>query len=479
MSILAQALLALAGKQFMNSKWTQAALLLVVLIGISGCAHYPVNPPKTADSEEGYYYRNQVRQDNSEDILLLLAFSGGGTRAASFSYGLLEALRETTFEVDGEKRTLLAEVDAISSVSGGSVTAAAYALYGDRTFDVLEPAFLKRNVQGGLALRVLNPLHWPALWSPTYSRSDLAAEYYDKILFKKAQFKDLATNNTPFIIINATDISTGARIPFNQEVFDVFASDLGRYPLSRAVAASSAVPGLLAPITLDNHAGKYPVTAPSWVTRTYDVNAGAARPHAFLLNRFLNATNYPYLHLSDGGVSDNLGLRSYLDTISLLEANPEMLERDSLKRVRKVVFISVNAFVHKEEVWDRKAKTPGAIPVAVAADSRTMERYSEDTLLWFRALIEGFRTRQELHGKVDFYSIELDFTKFKDREKALRFLSLPTTFKLKDEVVDELKQAAHTLLYQNEDFQKLATDLGADHPGTYVAHPLGSPEQTH
>jgi len=455
----------------MNTNWAQSSLFLIALIALSGCAHYPVNPPKTADSEEGYYYRNQQRQDNSEDILLLLAFSGGGTRAASFSYGLLEALRDTTFEVEGGERSLLAEVDAISSVSGGSVTAAAYALYGDRTFEVLEPAFLKRNVEGGLALRFLNPLRWPALWSPTYSRSDLAAEYYDKILFKKAQFKDLATNNTPFIIVNGTDISTGARIAFNQEVFDVFASDVGSYPLSRAVAASSAVPGVLAPITFDNHAGKYPVSVPPWVTKTYGPNSGSVHPHALLMRQFLNPTNYPYLHLVDGGVSDNLGLRSYLDAVSILESNPELLQGESLKKVRKVVFISVNAFIHHEKGWDRKAKTPGAIPVATAADARTMERYSEDTLLWFRELIRGFRARQELQGKVEFYFVELDFTKFKDRETILHFLSLPTTFKLSDKVVDELKQAAHTLLYQDEEFRKFATDLGADYPGETTAAP--------
>ena len=177
----------------------------------------------------------------------MLAFSGGGTRAAAFSYGLLEALRDITFEVEGKPRRLLDEVDVISSVSGGSVTAAAYGLYGDRAFEIFEPAFLKRNVELALLGQVINPLHWPELWSPYFGRSDLAAKYYDKILFKNAWFRDLDHQQQPYLIINGTDIATGTRFSFTQNYFDLLASDLNTYPLSRAVAASSAVPGLLTP----------------------------------------------------------------------------------------------------------------------------------------------------------------------------------------------------------------------------------------
>lgn len=447
------------------STLSRCCTLVGVLAMVAGCAHYPPNVPKKADSKEGYYGYNQVRTNNSDEILLCLAFSGGGTRAASFSYGLLKALRDVTYEVDGKPRRLLDEVDFISSVSGGSVTAAAYAQYGDRTFEVLEPAFLKRNVEGALMWKALNPLHWPRLWSPYFSRSDLAAEYYDKILFKESTFASLATNNTPYIIINGTDIASGTRIPFTQHTFDVFSSDVDPYPLSRAVAASSAVPGVLSPITIDNFAGRYPTTQPEWVTKEHGPNAGPARMHALKLRKFFNSTNTPYLHLSDGGVSDNLGLRSYLDAIGTLEANPELMQQhEGLNKTRKVIFISVNAFVHHEKGWDKKAKTPGSIPVAGAADARTMERYSEDTLMWFEAMIERLRKLDALKDQVEFYTIELDFTKFKKDNITDYFLSLPTTFKLSDKVVDELEEAAHTLLHENVQFQKLATDLGIDLP---------------
>ncbi|MEI7937606.1 MAG: patatin-like phospholipase family protein [Verrucomicrobiota bacterium] len=431
------------------------------LVSLVGCAHYHANAPKTTAGTDGYYYQNHKRENKPDDILLLLAFSGGGTRAAAFSYGVLEALRDTTFEVEGKKRRLLDEVDAISSVSGGSVTAAAYGLYGDRVFDVFEPAFLKRNVERALLGHVLNPAHWPALWSPTYGRSDLAAKYYDKILFKNACFRDLATNNTPYLLINGTDLVTGTRVAFNQNFFDLLASDLGTYPISRAVAASSAVPGVLTPITLNNYSGEHSVVPPAWFAKPYGPDGGMAGRQVAALKLFLNSTNYPYLHLVDGGVSDNLGLRVYLELLSYLGLNPELMHQGSLEKVRKVIFICVNARVSDEKSWDRKAKTPGSIPVAIAADAVTMRHYSTDTIEWLAAATEKLRSYPGLKDKVNFYSIDLSFDQFSDQSKAAYFLSLPTTFFLKSHVVDDLKAAAHTLLYQNPDFKKLMTDLGA------------------
>jgi NTE family protein len=445
----------------MNTKLVNTCQGLLCLVGLVGCAHYTVNAPKTAERADGYYYRNHKRENKPDDILLLLAFSGGGTRAAAFSYGVLEALRDTTFEVEGKKRRLLDEVDAISSVSGGSMTAAAYGLYGDRVFDIYEPMFLKRNVEKALLGQMLNPLHWPALWSPDYGRSELAAKYYDKILFKNACFRDLATNNTPYLLINTTDLITGTRVAFNQDFFDLLASDLDPYPISRAVAASSAVPGILTPITLNNYSGEHPVVPPAWFAKPYGPDSGMAGRQVAALKLFLNSTNYPYLHLVDGGVSDNLGLRVYLELLSYLGLNPELMHEGSLEKVRKVIFLCVNAYVRDDKSWDRTAKTPGSIPVVIAADAVTLHHYSTDTLAWLAAAIEKLRSNPDLKSKVEFYSIDLSFDQFREQSEAAYFLSLPTTFFLKSHVVDDIKAAAHTLLYQNPDFKKLMTDLGA------------------
>ena len=100
-----------------------------------------------------------------KDSLVILTFSGGGTRAAAFAYGVLEVLRKTEVDTPRGRARLLDAVDVITGVSGGSFTALAYGLYGDKLFDEYEKRFLKRDVQGELTTRFLSPSNWGALWS--------------------------------------------------------------------------------------------------------------------------------------------------------------------------------------------------------------------------------------------------------------------------------------------------------------------------
>src|SRR5262249_1833123 len=136
-----------------------ALLASATFLLLGGCATRPVNPPITQFvPERGYQYSTRIRHSRDPQNLVILAFSGGGgIRAAAFSYGVLETLRRT--EIVGPSGTsfrLLDQVDIITGVSGGSFTALAYGLYGERLFDEYEKRFLKRNVQGELIGRLLN-----------------------------------------------------------------------------------------------------------------------------------------------------------------------------------------------------------------------------------------------------------------------------------------------------------------------------------
>ena len=78
----------------------------------------------------------------------------------------------------------------------------------------------------------------------------------DDTVFDHATYADLLKSGGPYVVVNGADVTTGGRFPYTQETFDVLCSDLSAFPIARAVATSSALPPLLYPITLRNHAGR-------------------------------------------------------------------------------------------------------------------------------------------------------------------------------------------------------------------------------
>jgi NTE family protein len=336
-----------------------SSLVAGTLLLLVGCATRPINlPMPQADPGKGYRFETRQVHARDKENLVVLAFSGGGTRAAAFSYGVLEFLRRTeVIGPKGNKVRLLDEVDVITGVSGGSFTALAYALYGDKLFTDYEQRFLKRNVQGDIIARALNPVFWPKLTSTSWGRSELAAELYDEILFNGATFGDLDRGDGPLILVSATDISTGARFTFTQGIFDVICSDLNAVPLSRAAAASSAVPVVLSSITINNYGGTCNSTLPAWV-KPFVESDNPPRPAARAVRSFRgnaafgDSVHRPYLHLVDGGVADNVGMRTVLDALEVLEALHDIGARTPLDSARRIVVFIVNSHSSPPTKWD-------------------------------------------------------------------------------------------------------------------------------
>lgn len=135
-----------------------------MLSTLAACvSRYPLNNPMVSMDAARDFSLEGKSDNRSDDLLLILTFSGGGTRAAAFAYGVLQTLADTHIVIDGRNRRMLDEVDAISSVSGGSFTAVYYGLFKDRIFEDFETKFLKHDVQSELAWRVLSPRNWSKL----------------------------------------------------------------------------------------------------------------------------------------------------------------------------------------------------------------------------------------------------------------------------------------------------------------------------
>ena len=455
--------------------WLSAFVLWVAVA--SGCAHYPVNPPlKQVDPGSGYRGRYMGTTGNSENLLFYLTFSGGGTRAAALSYGVLEELRKTEVAIDGKKRRLLDEVDAISSVSGGSFTAGYFGLFGDRIFEDFETKFLKKNIQGALAVRTLfNPINWFRLSSSTFDRSDLAAEYYDEHVFEGRTFGDIAARKGPMIMMNASDMTHGLRVGFNQDGFDVICSDLSRFPVARAAAASSAVPMLLSPITMRNYAGTCAYKIPEGFE---GVLAGQTKSERqlFLANNivpFFDSQKKPYIHLVDGGVADNLGVRAILDRVLLRGGIWDTIKGTPMENVHKFALIVVNAETQPDTKWDRSENIPALGAMMSAYSSIAIERYNEETIALIKESARSWADEikaQRCKGKVvssepgscgdiNFYVVEVKFDALRDETERRYFKRFQTSFKLAPEKVDKLRDVAHRLLVESEEFQRLLSDL--------------------
>jgi NTE family protein len=450
--------------------------VLLAFLFASGCAHYPVNHSLDQYAPDaGYRVKNMGSPENSEDILFILSFSGGGTRAAALSYGLLEELARTEISMGGRKRRLLDEVDVISGVSGGSFTAAYYGLFGDRIFEDFEEKFLRKNIQGSLIFNKFFFIpNWFRLMSLNFDSSDLAAELYNKNVFDGGTFGDIAARKGPAVIINATDLTEGTTFPFLQEWFDLICSDLSSYPVARAAAASSAVPLVLSPISLRNYTGKCG-HKPEWIDKALKERENSPRRYyqAAHLAPYLDPEKKRYVHLVDGGISDNLGIRIAIDRFTQMGNFWSSLKYARMENTHKVIILMVNAETGVDTSVDLKKSPPGTLSVLGSVTTTPMSRYNFETVellkLHFNPWEEDVRTGRcndpDFKGDLDscddieFYLIEVSFDDIIDKTEREHFKSMPTSFKLDDKTVDELREIAGRLLNQSTVWQRLLRNV--------------------
>lgn len=456
-----------------------------VLLFLSGCAStYPVNPPLAhIDETTAYTLDNVVEQsDKGGRVLVILAFSGGGTRAAAFSYGVLKELSETRLGGEGHRYRLSEEVDVITAVSGGSFTAAYFGLYGERIFEDYERVFLRRDVQGELTGQVLNPLNWFRLLSPYYTRADMATELYNESIFDHATFADLTRAHGPYVVINATEMTLGTRFQFTQDYANLICSDLSQLPVARAVTASSAVPLLFSPITMVNRAGECGWQQPVWVQEALETGDRTSRLYNLASNMVAleDREERPYLHLFDGGLADNLGLRALLDGVLRRKGITETLQALGMENTRKVVVILVNAETALDVESSRRMQTPTFTAALNAATSVPLQRYSFETVALLKDRLQDWeRESYEAEcgpdswpppaGKpagtacrgVDFHFIEVNFSEHPDPAERNYLKRLPTSFVLTDEAVDRLISAGRQILRDDQEYQRLLSGAGA------------------
>jgi len=448
------------------------SFLLAVVAGAVlpalGCSSFrAANEPLARwDPATGYRAARVVEERGLGDVLVMLAFSGGGTRAAALSYGVLQELRDTPIEIDGRRRRLLDEVDSISSVSGGSFTSAYYGLHGDRIFEDYEERFLRRDVEGELLLGLLNPLEWFRFASSFFDRSDMAVRLYDEDVFQGATFADLEAAGGPLLQINATDLAAGHHFTFSQGQFDFLCSDLAKLPLARAVTASSAVPGLFSPIVLENYAGNCGFEPPAGFDEALQQRRTDPRRFrvATILNGYLDPRTRPYVHLLDGGISDNIGLRVPLENVILAGGPAGRLQQVHAQSIRRVLVIVVNAEVHPPPQWDLAAVSPGLATILGAVTDTQIYAFNFETIELMRESLR--RWARELPPgpggePIPVSLVTVDFERIEDARERAFFEAVPTSLSLPEETVARLVAVARRLLRESPEMRELVAEIGA------------------
>ncbi len=465
------------------------AIFLLFLAG--GCANLetPLQNNqwlKAVNPTYGYRFKNlKSGPNNSDGLFVVVAFSGGGTRSAALAYGVLEKLRDTSIKWNGAQRRLLDEVDVINSVSGGSYAAAYYGLHGDEFFASFPQNFLYADFQSELWEHYFSMTGLMQIlgWSRN-DRIDRLSLIIEERLFNGKTFADLLVKgHRPMIVIHATDLAMGADFQFTQDQLDPLCTDLSSFPIARAVAASSAVPILFGPVTLKNHAGRCGYVRPSWLKTAFGAS-GERRNRAMdptLVQRaqrrardfvsYLDADEVkgrPWIHLIDGGVSDNLGLRGPLESGLSRGGLAPLLKRLGLKDVGKVVFLVVSAEVAPDLKIDRSGEPPGTTEMATAVVDVFMNSNSFETMTWLRTSFSHWREEALEAAKTgnspyaedpDFYLIEANLRDIKDPGERGKMMAVPTTFKLEPEQVASLIQAGRELVENAAEYQRLLHDL--------------------
>jgi NTE family protein len=473
------------------------AVAILALLLAAACAHAPLNERLAqADIAHGYRY-GTVSLPHDDGLFVILTFSGGGSRAAGLAYGVLRQLDDVRLR-DGSRLT--EHIDVISSVSGGSFTAMYFGLHGREGLDDFRQRFLQRDVEGLLfRTAFLNPRNLVRLASPHFSRIDIAAEVYDSILFDGKTFADLKTAQAsgpvrrPLIVANSTELDLGSRFEWTQDQFDPICSDLSTTHVARAVAASSAFPVLLTPMVLRNYQGCGYVP-PSWVKNARgDLAINPSRQQfAVQLEAYLNPQR-EWLHLMDGGIADNIGLRGPLhamtstDTLQMDDPSrkqtgftiqPEINRRT----IKRLLVIAVNAATENDLNFDKRQSNPGLAGTLSAVSTTPLANYSFDTIEMLRRVVGDYERDQRLPADcvaavkdqcpgatlpgadtppVSFYPVVLGFTAIPDATFRRQLNEVGTNFALKPGQLDLLERAAKELLAGSSAYHRFLKDLGA------------------
>ncbi|WP_428633903.1 patatin-like phospholipase family protein [Sedimenticola sp.] len=452
------------------NRFQQVYAILTSLLLISGCAstaRFPDNPPLVVAKPIETTY-------STDSTILLMTLSGGGNRASAFAYGVMEALHQTPLTTLPNAASLLDKVDIISAVSGGSIIAAYYGLYGEQLFKTFRNDFIEKNVRDEIRQRLLSLDNLSRLSSTTFGSGDILDEYFREKLFGEHTLSELFDNQGPVVIINATDLFKGSRFGFTPELFSLICSDSDHFPVARAVAASSAVPLIFTPIVLNNRAGSCGYPIPEWVQ--IGLTEKHTNPRRYRLaktwNRYLNQPAHPYIHLLDGGLADNLGLRAMVDQIVIHDGLNDAKQRKVVEQAKRIVLIEIDAAARLPSEWEKSPDHPPQSVILDAASTTPLSNYNFETKAYLHSQMGPWLKengagpcQDKTRCQPELYIIEINLEESPGQIDGEPLSTIPTDFNLPKQAAQRLIDAGQQQLLNHPEFKRLLKDIYAEQVG--------------
>jgi hypothetical protein len=423
-----------------------------------GPAIHAMGLPLTSNGTNGPLLESNARFDYNikpyvqGQPLVMMAISGGGSRSAYYAAKVMDELSQ--IPLPGIKYqpgpngaalySLLDSVRVISTVSAGGLAASYYVTHFDYR---KQPGFFEDfasamavNLQwatyGHMAM--FPPLAIQLLAS-NVTRTDLLGDQIDKLLGgQKLTFNDLRKSElrpvdpSPVLLVNGTIYNSGQRLVMTNLpgerfpsllenegprvtmpdvdrqtlrnlvqplTFADFGSNIGTFRLSQALAASAAYPIVLAPVPLR----VYPANVPSDLIGRVD--------QKLLMSKIA--------YVADGGLYENEGVDPLLSLIK------------TLPRKLPILLIIVDGSERMETMSLKEGKVWGPISVI----SRMYDIGTLKPLAYYRSMLANYHDQDK---------IEVVFIRMEgyDANSQQKLREIPTTFKLSEDHVAVLDQAA-------------------------------------
>ncbi len=273
---------------------------------------------------------------------------------------------------------------------------------------------------------------------------------------------------------------------FQQSVFDYLCSELDAVPLSRAAAASSAVPLVLSAVTFNNYGGSCKFAAPEW-SEAFRNPETAPRPAVRAIKQINDLEAYqdgkqrPYIHLVDGAIADNLAMRGVLETLEELEALKILGQPTPLDHVRRIAVFVVNAMTSPKTNWDKSPRPPSDMAIVIKSAGVPIDHYSDEGVELLRDTMARWQAMRQIRNSpafagnedpalqrlvnvpdVDLYAIDVSFHALADQAEFEYLNTLPTSLALPAQAVDRLRAAAGTIILSSPEFKRLLKDADLD-----------------